>query len=200
MSDIQRLQQKLTYSKKQTAYAWAKNYEMYNEIHSEHINQYQQNNSVLEYADDLPIHLVKEIEEMIADMHESVNQMRSAKKQLKAYAKLLKNDSKADTLISTGENLINRIDTWEANLIQPKQKTFQDVINYNNQLNAELMYLKDFTDTADPIITEGARERLNDLKKDWSVYQKERDDIITTEMSAYNDLYRTLKIPALIID
>ena len=143
---------------------------------------------------------LKEIEGMITEIHESVNQMRSAKKQLKAYAKLLENNEKADTLVARGETLLKRIDSWETNLIQPKQKTFQDVINYNNQLNAELTYLKDFTDTADPTITKGARERLNDLKKDWSVYQKERDDIITTEMSAYNDLFSTLEIPALIID
>ncbi len=143
---------------------------------------------------------LKEIEEMIAEMHESVNQMRSAKKQLNNYAKLLKSDEKADTLIRTGENLISRIDSWEANLIQPKQKTFQDVINYNNQLNAELMYLKDFADTADPVITGGAKERLIDLKKDWSLYAKERDAIVNDEMPLYNELYRSLEIPALIID
>jgi photosystem II stability/assembly factor-like uncharacterized protein len=141
-----------------------------------------------------------EIEGMVADIHESVNQMRSAKKQLKAYAKLLKGNEKADTLVARGETLLQRIDSWETNLIQPKQKTFQDVINYNNQLNAELTYLKEFCDTADPVITQGARERLNDLKKDWGVYEKERDAIVTTEMSAYNELYRSLEIPALIID
>ena len=141
-----------------------------------------------------------EIEGMVTEIHESVNQMRSAKKQLKAYAKLLERNEKADTLVARGETLLQRIDSWETNLIQPKQKTFQDVINYNNQLNAELTYLKEFSDTADPVITQGARERLNDLKKDWSVYEKERDAIITTEMSAYNELYRSLDIPALIID
>ncbi|MGB5323020.1 MAG: glycosyl hydrolase, partial [Lutimonas sp.] len=143
---------------------------------------------------------LKEIEGMITEIHESVNQMRSAKRQLTAYAELLENNEKADTLVARGETLLKRIDSWETNLIQPKQKTFQDVINYNNQLNAELTYLKDFVDTADPIITNGAKERLNDLKKDWSVYQKERDDIITSEMSAYNDLFSSLKIPALIMD
>ena len=143
---------------------------------------------------------LKEIEGMIKDIHESVNQMRSAKKQLKAYANLLESNEKADTLVVRGEALIKRIDSWEAHLIQPKQKTFQDVINYNNQLNAELTYLKEFSDTADPIITQGARERLNDLKKDWSVYEKERDDIINQEMSTYNQLFRSLEFPAIIMD
>jgi len=143
---------------------------------------------------------LKELELMITDIHESVNQMRSAKKQLSSYAKLLENNDKADTLIAKGDALIKRIDSWEAHLIQPKQKTFQDVINYNNQLNAELTYLMEFTDTADPVITEGAKERLSDLKKDWSVYEQERDDIIKNEMSSFNELFKSLEIPALIMD
>ena len=35
--------------------------------------------------------------------------------------------------------------------------------------------------------------------EDWQVYKTERDAIITTEMSAYNVLYKSLDIPALII-
>ena len=136
---------------------------------------------------------------MITEIHESVNQMRSAKKQLQAYAKLLENNEKADSLVAKGKSLLKRIDSWEAHLIQPKQKTFQDVINYNNQLNAELAYLKEFADTADPVITKGAKERLSDLKKDWDVYEKERDTITNTEMNAYNELFKSLEIPAIIM-
>ena len=36
--------------------------------------------------------------------------------------------------------------------------------------------------------------------KDWQVYTKERDAIIKSEMNAYNELYKSLDIPALIID
>ena len=35
--------------------------------------------------------------------------------------------------------------------------------------------------------------------EDWQVYKMERDTIITTEMNAYNALYKSLNIPALII-
>ncbi len=36
--------------------------------------------------------------------------------------------------------------------------------------------------------------------KDWEVYKNERDAIIETEMNAYNILYKSLNIPALIIN
>ena len=144
--------------------------------------------------------MLEDIEGMIRDIHESVNQMRSARQQLQGYKKLLKNSDEAEELIKLGDSLIARIDKWEASLIQPDQKTFQDVINFNNRLNAELMYLKGFVDNADPKVTEGAKRRHEDLEKDWSVYQKERDAIVKNEMGSYNAKYRDLDIPAIIIE
>jgi photosystem II stability/assembly factor-like uncharacterized protein len=140
------------------------------------------------------------IENTIRAMHEAVNQMRSTKSQLNAYAKLLKDHENATPLLEKGEALSKRINSWEENLIQANQKTFQDVINFNNKLNAQLIHLKSYIDQADPKITTGAKERFTDLMKDWEVYKNERDAIIKTEMTAYNALYKSLKIPALIID
>nr|WP_299438915.1 glycosyl hydrolase [uncultured Aquimarina sp.] len=139
------------------------------------------------------------IENTLKDMHESVIQMRSAKDQLSNYAKLLKENEKAKGLIEKGEELQKRINTWEENLVQEKQKTFQDVINFNNKLNAQLIQLLHYIDQADPKVTKGAKERFNDLMNDWKVYKDERDAIINTEMKAYNNLYKSLDIPALII-
>ncbi len=99
-----------------------------------------------------------------------------------------------------GDELLERITAWEEELIQPKQKTFQDVINYNNQLNAELMYLKSYIDTAYPALTQGARQRLEDLMAEWSALSGERDAIVGDGMDAYNRLYRELGLPALIMD
>ena len=140
------------------------------------------------------------IENTVKEMHESVNQMRSAKTQLTTYAKLLKNNNSANAIIEKGKELSKRINSWEENLIQAKQKTFQDVINFNNKLNAQLIQLKSYIDQANPKVTNGAKERFGDLMNDWKVYVNERNDIMNTEMKAYNDLFKTLAIPALILD
>lgn len=139
------------------------------------------------------------IENVLRDMHESVNLMRSAKSQLANYTKLLKGNENAKSLLEKGKELRKRINSWEENLIQAKQKTFQDVINYNNKLNAQLIQLKGYIDQADPKVTDGAKERFNDLMTDWEVYKAERDAIINNEMKAYNNMYRSLNIPALIL-
>jgi len=143
--------------------------------------------------------LLMTIEATIKDMHESVNNMRSAKSQLGNYAKLLKDNDEAEELLKEGKALVERISKWEENLIQPKQKTFQDVINFKNQLNAQLMNLSGYIDQANPKVTDGAKELLQDLLNDWQVYKTERDAIINEEMSNYNTKFKALDIPALII-
>lgn len=139
------------------------------------------------------------IENTIKNIHESVTKMRSAKKQLKTYEELLKENEIAADLLEKGKELIKRIDSWEQNLIQPNQKTFQDVINYNNQLNAQLMHLKGFVDSSDPKVTQGAKQRLTDLLNDWKTFEDEKEAIVNTEMAAYNKMYTELGLPAIIL-
>ena len=160
------------------------------------------NPKVLSSAEDFVAQqkMLVSIENTVKEMHESVNQMRSAKTQLSHYANLLKDSKNADSLLEKGKELTKRINSWEENLIQAKQKTFQDVINFNNKLNAQLIQLKSYIDQANPKVTNGAKERFDDLMKDWQVYKNERDTIINTEMQAYNSLFKTLAIPALILD
>ncbi len=144
--------------------------------------------------------LLIQIEDVLIEMHESVNQMRAVKTQLNRYSELLADRESAETLLEKGKELLDRINSWEENLIQADQKTFQDVINFNNMLNAQFIQLKSYMDQADPKVTKGAKQRLSDLMEDWKVYQNERDAIIDTEMKAFNSLFKSLEIPALIID
>ena len=143
--------------------------------------------------------VLAQIEGTIKSIHESVNQMRTAKSQLEGYAKLLKDNDTAKDLLEKGKTLAKRITTWEENLIQPKQKTFQDVINFNNKLNAQLMDLKGYVDVAEPKVTKGAKERLQDLLAQWRTFETERNAIVDGEMVAYNAAFKALDLPAIIM-
>jgi photosystem II stability/assembly factor-like uncharacterized protein len=140
-----------------------------------------------------------DIETQVKDIHDAVNAMRSAKAQLKSYNKLLKENEAAKPLLEKGKTIIDKIKDWEEKLIQPKQKTFQDVINFENQLNAQFMRLLSFVDAEDPRLTGGAKQRLEDIKAIWKKYSDERHAIINGEMKAFNDLYKELDLPALIM-
>lgn len=139
------------------------------------------------------------IEKSINSIHNSVNRMRKVQGQLDQYSKSLKSNEKYKVLIKLGKEISVKLDLWERKLIQPDQKTFQDVINFNNQLNAQFMHLKSYIDGADPEVTVGAIQRKMDLDQDWSNLEKLLDKIINSDMKKFNDLYKSLDIPSIII-
>ena len=143
--------------------------------------------------------VLQTIDATVKEMHKAVNQMRSAKSQLTNYQKLLENNEETKALLEKGKDLKKRITAWEENLIQPKQKTFQDVINFNNQLNADLLHLKGFVDVAEPKVTQGAKERLKDLLTDWKIYKTEKNKILGEEIKSYNTIFKSLNLPALLL-
>lgn len=139
------------------------------------------------------------IDETLVNMHKAVNQMRTAKSQLKKYKELLKDDESAKELLEKGDTLLERINTWEENLIQPKQKTFQDVVNFSSKLNADFMHLRGFIDVAEPKVTEGAKELFRDNMAEWKTFEDEKNAIVGSGMAAYNEMFKALDIPAIIL-
>ena len=139
------------------------------------------------------------IEKSISSIHNSVNKMRKVQDQLDQYSRSLNSNTKYEVLNKLGDKILTKLDVWERKLIQPDQKTFQDVINFNNQLNAQFMHLKSYVDSADPEVTVGAIVRLNDLKKIWSNLEDELNEIINSDMKKFNELYKNMDVPSLVI-
>ena len=139
------------------------------------------------------------IEQAIKEIHEAVNDMRSVKSQIEYYQSMLQESAVAPEIIELGGDIIAQIEAWEGTLIQSDQKTFQDVINFHNQLNAQWMNLKDYVDSADPKLTAGAKERFNDLEGQWALFQQTKNQIIDEEMEQFNQLYKALDLPMIMI-
>ncbi len=139
------------------------------------------------------------IEQAIKEIHEAVNDMRSVKSQIEYYQSILQESTVAPEIIELGGDIIAQIEAWEGTLIQSDQKTFQDVINFHNQLNAQWMNLKDYVDSADPKLTAGAKERFNDLEGQWALFQQTKNQIIDEEMEQFNQLYKALDLPMIMI-
>ena len=142
---------------------------------------------------------MKQIDQVVAEIHESVNEMRDLKSQLEVVKTSLERDHSGVILAEKAGELIDHIDTWEQQLIQPQQKTYQDVINYPNQLNAQLLNLKKRVDTHDPSVTSGAVDRLEDLQKQWDQYQMDLEELLGVEIARFNEAYRDSRLPILII-
>lgn len=143
--------------------------------------------------------VLSHIEETVLEINESVNRLRSVKKQLDDRLTLLRKMDGRDSLVKKGEAVLKSISGWEEKLIQPKQETFQDVINFRNMLSSELLNLKSAIDAHDPRPTNGAKERLNDLLEIWKNRKAEMNRIIDQEVADFNAAYREAELPVLIL-
>ena len=143
--------------------------------------------------------LLVEIDNTLGDIHNAVTRMRNIQMQLKHYGEVLKGKKEFLAVIDKAKTIEKKLKAWELKLIQPKQKTFQDVINFNNKLNAEWMYLKGFVDSDDPKVTQGAKDRFQDLMEQWKTNENELNAIIEVDFEAFESLYRSMEVPALVI-
>ncbi len=143
--------------------------------------------------------MLQKLSNKAIEVHESVNEMREYKKQLEALLAPLEEKVQAAEVVEKGEGIIEKIDTWEDGLIQKKQKTFQDVINFPNRLSSEILNLINRIDGHYPKLTEGAKTRFEDLRQQWEKHKNEMDQLIEVEMKEFNELYKEKNIPALIL-
>lgn len=139
------------------------------------------------------------IEQNVQEIHESVIRMRKVKKQVDDYLVNLKDILDTKALADSGKVVSQKIAKWEETLISPKQETFQDVINFPNRLNAELLDLKSRMDSHEPHITQGAKARLVELMSEWKILKNALDQLIIYDVANFNNLYKARQLPALIV-
>lgn len=139
------------------------------------------------------------IEKAVIDIHKSVNQMRKAQDQIKLWKNVLKDREDAQELLEKADELMKKMKAWEEGLIQPQQKTFQDVINYPNKLNADFLFLRGVIDAHDPRITQGQEKRLGDLLNMWNGEKQELNKLVNEDVKEMNRLFQQLNVPHLVV-
>lgn len=141
---------------------------------------------------------IEQVKENVSQMHQSILALRKVKKQVEVYNEMLKDLKDGKELIEKGKSLIQQIDAWEANVIETRQKNFQDVINFSSKLNVEMLSLKNLADQHDPRVTQGLRDRKSDLDKEWIRYKRVYDTDLRKAIDQYSSLFKNKNLPALI--
>lgn len=76
------------------------------------------------------------------------------------------------------DELIEAINDVEGRLIQTKQKTFQDVINFPNQLDVELAHIYGTISNQEPPVTDGQKAYAADMLAKYSRLMKDVTDVM----------------------
>lgn len=140
---------------------------------------------------------MKQAGDQFEELHRAVNSLRQVKKQVETYNESLKNVTEAKDFVNLGKELNKKIDKWESNLIEPRSKNFQDVINFPNKLNSEYLQIRGVADQHDPRLTKGVQDRAHDVQSDWAKYRMQMNQLIEKDIAEYNRIFKEKNMPAL---
>ena len=139
-----------------------------------------------------------EVINLLVEIQTSIVEIRKVSDQMVDWNQYLGENEAYDTVRTIGNTIIKGIHDGETALISHDQKTWQDVINFENKLIANLYFLRGNLGGFDPKVTQGAKQRLTDLKSQWAASKVEFSKLIE-QVDDYNKIYKELNIPAIIL-
>ncbi len=138
--------------------------------------------------------LLSSLDKAYLDLLSTIKDMAYVKEQLNGVMK--REEFKQDTALISGMKQINgEIDSLDSRLVQRQQKTFQDVINFPNQLDAKIKHIQNLTDNSPPPVTEGQVERVAVILAEWEALREAWQQLRDSKINALNEEIRRLAIP-----
>ncbi|GAB3644128.1 hypothetical protein GCM10027423_47650 [Spirosoma arcticum] len=134
------------------------------------------------------------IEDGVKEIHQGVNRMRKAQQQINALVDLIDDKPNLKAVADSGRAVAKRIKVWEEKVIQPKSQSNDDVINFENKLSADYMFLKGELDVNMPYVTTGQTARLAELNTTWQPLKTDMNRLIQDDIGRFNAQCRQLQI------
>ncbi len=139
--------------------------------------------------------VLERIEMDIDDIYQSLKDLQQVRKQLKAMDERLGEAEEYKAINDKSKEIIKKVGASEEKLIQPKQETFQDVVNFRSMLDSQLMDLMQTIDGNAPPLTDGEKKRYQDLKDTWNTRKSEIIKILNEDVPAYNKMLEQKGVP-----
>lgn len=140
------------------------------------------------------------LDQSVKDLYQSVRKMQDVRELVKSMNERLGDEELNAEVVEAGEEILDTVDELEGKLVQMEQKTFQDVINFPNQLDTHLKHLKNTIDAAVPPVTNGQQQRFEDIMQEWQARQSEIQQLMEEAIPAYNQLIQENDIPYIATD
>lgn len=141
--------------------------------------------------------LLEAIENDINDIHNKLKIAIEIKQRMDQISDQLKPIKGIDDLKEKAKELQDKIDHWNGKIIEMRQKNFQDALNWPAGINSEFFLLKENLDTYDPNVPGGYQQRYSDLEKTWQTYKQGFNQIMNSDVSEFEQLYRSKNLPLL---
>jgi photosystem II stability/assembly factor-like uncharacterized protein len=128
------------------------------------------------------------VEDGVREIHNAVNTIRKIRKQINDVVEVLDEKMEFKEVIEAGRRTAQKITDWEENVVQVKAQSNDDIINFENKISADYIFLKGEMDVNIPYVTQGQQERYTELNADWQKLKSAMNALIQNDVSAFNKL------------
>jgi hypothetical protein len=142
--------------------------------------------------------LMMEIRESIDQLYDTVREIRSIKEQLKGLGKCAKEAGYGDDLQKSAEQVSDKLTAIEEKLIQTRNESNQDPLNFPPMLDNQLIYVYGYVGGADARPTQGARKRFATLRGELDSHSKEFESVVENEVTAFEKGVQDKDLPRIL--
>ncbi|MEO0469112.1 MAG: glycosyl hydrolase [Bacteroidota bacterium] len=134
----------------------------------------------------------------IEELYDEIKDIRQVKADAESLlGRLDEENEQHNALKSEIEDFTTNLDSLMETMVQAKQKTFQDVINFPNQLDAKLNHILNTISGAEPPLTSGQQQRADDLLKEWDAKKVALTQLLDKKRKEINAMVQKAEIPYL---
>jgi photosystem II stability/assembly factor-like uncharacterized protein len=141
--------------------------------------------------------LLMKIRDAVTQTDDTILEIRDLREQINTVNKHVGSGPQGKPVVDAGKALDKKMTAIEEVLIQTKAKSGQDVLNYPVRLNNHLVALGGVVDSASTAPTQQSYEVFDMLTKQLNEQLAKWQEIVGTDVPAYNNLVKQQDVPAL---
>jgi len=142
--------------------------------------------------------LLLKIRDKLSETHDAINTLRNIRQQVEGWERRTREREAHETVSKAARSLKEKLALIEDELIQSKAKTRQDTMNFPVKLNGKLAWLAGVVANAQAAPTLQEYELFEDLVRRIDTQLQGLQEIIDTDVTAFNALMRESDMPAVI--
>ncbi|HKP73741.1 MAG TPA: hypothetical protein VJT82_12435, partial [Pyrinomonadaceae bacterium] len=150
-----------------------------------------------DFAKQLDLQL--KIRDKLSETHNAIIQIREARRQIEELQKRVQGQPNFKTIADAAKSLNQKMTAVEEELYQTKNQSSQDPLNFPIRLNNKLAALGGVVGSADAAPTEQSYAVYEDLAAKINAQLQRLEQIMKTDLPAFNKLVRDQDIPAVIV-
>ncbi|MCR9289799.1 MAG: glycosyl hydrolase [Bacteroidetes bacterium] len=122
----------------------------------------------------------------LTEMHEMVNKMYDLRQKLEKVLENVSEKKNAKKLELDGKALIQKMKSWDEEMVQRKSQAYDDVENFENKFTANYLFLINQTESDIPRVNQPSKDRHRELTNEWKDLEKTASDLLNNEIPAFN--------------